>query len=205
MPNPFRYRPSRYVDPRPWQPLADAEWAALAPYLARAEGAPGRPLAGGARGRLDAVFRVVAQGLLWKQARWGGVAAETVSRQFRRWAHQGLFARLLRQVAKGRRAGVPPALRAVEHWICAAHRRSVRAVGVAAIVLARRLVMLSALPGPSWMLPNPDLSALVMAEVMARLRPGPEPRTRLWEWRRLRQVLRMARGRRRIPRCLVPA
>lgn len=204
MPNPFRYRSSRYVDPRPWQPLTDAEWGALAPFLARAEGAPGRPLAGGARARLDAVFRVVSQGLCWTQARHAGVSADAVSRQFRRWAHQGLFARLLRIVAKGRRAAVPAPLRAMEHWICAAHRRSVRAVGVYAIALARRLGMLSALPGPPWLLPDPDLSGLVMREVSARLVPG-SGRTRLWEWRCLRRILRVARGRRRIPRSLVPA
>jgi len=204
MPHPLRVRSSRYVDPRPWQPLSDAEWDALAPHLARAEGAAGRPLAGGARARLDAVFRVVAGGLRWRQARHEGVSADAVSRQFRRWAHQGLFVRLLRQVAKGKRAAVPPALRAIEHWICAAHRRSVRAVGVYAIAVARRLGMLSALPGPPWLLPDPDLSEAVMRVVIQRITPG-AGRTPKREWHALRQILRVARGRRRIPRSLVPA
>jgi hypothetical protein len=160
---------------------------------------------GGARARLDAVFRTVAQGLPWKEARHGGVAAGTVSRQFRRWAAAGLFARLLRSVSRGRRAAVPAGLRALEHWVCAAHRRSVRCLGVPAIALARRLGMLSALPGPPWLLPDPDLSGLVFREITARLEDLPGRRPTAWEFRKLRHLLRVAGGRRRIRRCLVPA
>jgi transposase len=187
-------------------PLTDPEWDALAPFLARAEGAPGRPIEGGARARLDAIFRVAAGKLRWGQAGHGGVAADTIARQFRRWAKGGLFARLLKQAAKGRRAkGIPSALRGLEHWICAAHRRSVRVCGVRAIALARRLGLLSALPGPPWLLPDPVLSGYVQQDILAALDKLPKQRPRRWEWRLWHALLRVVGGRARIPRCLVPA
>ena len=100
---------------------------------------------------------------------------------------------------------MPDALRGLAHWICAAHRRSVRCVGVGAIALARRLGMLSALPGPSWMLPDPILSKVVAEEMGRDILGGLMPwdrRTPLALWRRL---IRFVGGARRIPRCLVPA
>jgi len=205
MPSPLRFRRSRYTDPRPWAPLTDAEWDAFAPFL-RAEGTRGRPITGGARARLDAVFRVVAQGLAWDRAGHGGQKADTVSRQFRRWAQQGVFARLLKRVATSRRAkGVPEALRGLEHWICAAHRRSVRVVGVRAIALARRLGMLSALPGPPWLLPDPVLSGRLLGILRAQAESLPRQRPRRWEFALCRHLLRVFGGRARIPACLVPA
>ena len=151
MPRPLRFRRTRATPPRPWEALSDAEWAALAPFL-RAAGTRGRPIEGGARARLDAIFRIVAGGLRWAEA------GDTTHRQFRRWARAGLFARLLKQVAKGRRAKrVPEALRGLTHRICAAHRRSVRVCGVRAIALARRLGQNNAQPRPSWLLPETGL------------------------------------------------
>jgi len=199
MPRPLRFRRTRSTPPRTWQPLSDAEWAALAPFL-RCDGTRGRPIEGGARARLDACFRIVAGGLRWAEA------SDTVHRQFRHWAKAGLFARLLREVAKGKRAKqVPEALRAITHWICAAHRRSVRVCGVGAIALARRLGMSSALPGPSWLLPDPVLSELAQKEIAKRLEVIETQRPTPREWRLLRHLLKVAGGRLRIPRCLVPS
>ncbi|MBY0332129.1 MAG: transposase [Acetobacteraceae bacterium] len=199
MPSPLRPRRSRYSPPRPWAPMTDAEWDALAPFL-RPAGSRGRPIEGGARARLDAVFRIVSGKLPW------GAEADTLSRQFRRWAASGLFARLLKTVARSRRArSVPEALRGLEHWICAAHRRSVRVCGVGAIALARRLGMLSALPGPPWMLPDPVLSERLgrimrdWAQTLPRQRPAP------LDLALARRLLRTFGGARRIHPGLVPA
>jgi hypothetical protein len=154
---------------------------------------------------VDAVFRVVSQGLGWDRAALPGQKADTVHRQFRRWAGAGVFARLLKRVATSRRArGVPEALRGLEHWVCAAHRRSVRVVGVRAIALARRLGMLSALPGPPWMLPDPVLSARLVRIMAGWAEALPDQRPARRELALCRHLLRTFGGR-RIPPCLVPA
>ncbi len=80
-----------YTEPRRWQPLTDAEWDALLPFVLVREG-PGRPLRD-ARARMDAVFWVAASGSAWATLppRFG--RADTVSRHFRRLSHAGLSAR----------------------------------------------------------------------------------------------------------------
>ena len=203
MPSPLRPRRSRYSPPRPWAPMTDAEWEAIAPFLRM--GGRGRPIEGGARARLDAVFRIVSGKLPWGAAQ-ENQRADTLSRQFRRWAQAGLFARLLKTVARSRRAGwVPEALRGLEHWICAAHRRSVRVCGVGAIALARRLGMLSALPGPPWMLPDPVLSERLgrIMQGWAETLPGQRPARA--ELALAGRLLTVFGGARRIHPGLVPA
>jgi hypothetical protein len=186
--------------------MSDLEWDAIVPFLPRDPAGRGRPMLGTARARLDAVFRVVSQKLAWGEAGHQGVAAETVARQYRRWAAAGVFARLLKQVAKGERArGVPAALRRLTHWICAAHRCSARVYGVRGIALARRLGMLSALPRPSWMLPDPVLSGHLQKRILAAVEKLPEQRPARWEWRLWRRLLRFVADRPRIPACVVPA
>ncbi len=149
-----------FTPPRRWQPLTDAEWDALLPFVLVREG-PGRPLRD-ARKRMDAVFWVAASGSAWRTAwrtappRFG--KADTVSRHFRRLTHAGLWERLLRALA---RPDAPPALLALEHWIVSACRRAARLRGPAMVALARRLGLLSALRAPSHLLPKPDLSELV--------------------------------------------
>ena len=96
---------------------------------------------------------------------------------------------------------------ALEHLIVRACRRATRIRGLRIIALARRLGFLSALRGPSWLLPDPDLSETVhrtIDKLLARLRAasGSVHRT---EFATCRRLLRMAQGRARIPRCLEPA
>jgi hypothetical protein len=147
-PRPRRHRPSR-----PWSPLTDAEWHALRPYIDH-PGA-GRPLAD-PRARMDAIFQAVTtRGLRWSHYAPPHGKADTLHRHFRRLAHAGAWTALLKRVAARR---CPKPLRALRDWICAAHRRATRILGLAAIVLARRLRLHRALPGPCWMLPDPDLS-----------------------------------------------
>jgi transposase len=146
----------RLTPPRRWQPLADAEWDALLPFVL-VRNRPGRPLRD-ARKRMDAVFWTAASGSAWRAVppRFG--KPDTVSRHFRRLCHAGLWERLLRALAL---PDAPPALLALEHWIVSACRRAARLRGLGLLTLARRLGFLSALRAPSLYLPKPDLSELV--------------------------------------------
>lgn len=152
--------------PRPWAPLSDVEWEAIAPFLA-AHGCglsflprPGRK-AEDPRARLDAIFRAVtlkASGGgrgAWRQLPEEFGKPDTVSRTYRRWARANLWARLLAEVAC---PSCPPVLRRLTYFICCAFRRAIRVMGFRAIVLARRLRLFSALPAPSNLLYDPDLS-----------------------------------------------
>jgi hypothetical protein len=79
----------------------------------------------------------------------------TAARQFRRWAHAGVWTRLLQALAA---PDCPPVLQRLAPWICRAYRRGLRILGLRGMLLAKRLGLLSALPAPWWMLPKPDLS-----------------------------------------------
>ncbi len=73
--------------------------------------------------------------------------------------------------------------------------------------LARRLGFLSALRGPSWLLPDPDLSELVFRKLRAAMRRAREHGLRVLPdgfLRDYRRQLGIAAGRRSIPRCLAP-
>ncbi len=189
---------ARYTPPRPWEPLSDSEFAALSPFFTH-QGA-GRPILD-LRGRLDAIFRLVTTRDPWRDlppemGPWG-----TAHRQFRRWAHAGIWSRLLRAVAAQR---APAALRRVEHWICRAFRRALRILGLAGIALARRLGMASAVNGPFWMLPDPDLSETLLPRVLELLKPGGGLPSRA-AIRLALAVHALIGGRQRIPPCLEPA
>ncbi|WP_431269306.1 transposase [Dankookia sp. P2] len=159
--------------PQPWAPLTDAEWAALRPILAEHgcgvadHPRPGRPMAD-ARARLDAIFRAVTlkrprpQGggrAAWNQLPPEFGKADTVSRTYRRWCAADLWMRLLQVVGA---EDCPEVLARLTHRICCAFRRGIRLMGLRAIVLARRLRLYSALPAPSFWLPDPDLSEIYM-------------------------------------------
>ncbi len=191
----------RYTPVRRWQPLSDAEWDTLLPFVV-VQDRPGRPLRD-ARARMDAVFWVAASGSAWRTLppRFG--KPDTVSRHIRRLARAGLWERLLRALA---RPDAPAALLAIEHWVCCACRRATRLRGLRIIVLARRLGLLSALRGPSWLLPDPDLSEIVhrgLFRLFARIRR--DPRGVHWsEITPFKRLVGIAGGRRRVPRCLEP-
>ena len=81
--------------------------------------------------------------------------ADTVSRQFRRWADAGLWEVLLHIVGQqGRGAGLGSLL----YFQCRAFRRGYRVLGLRGLRLARALGMDSALRAPRAWLPDPDLS-----------------------------------------------
>ena len=187
----------RYSPERTWEPLSDTEWAVLAPFAFRAAEAgmetrrkaaieaaqhpdappfrdrrpAGRPIRD-PRARLDAIFWLAAHTLPGRAPPpWAALPErfgkpDTVSRQFRRWARQGLWTRLLEALADPLRPGIT-ILRRLESWICRAYRRAWRLVGVQGMALARRLGFLSALRGPSWLLPDPDLSEQIFRNSQA--------------------------------------
>ena len=218
----------RYSPERNSEPLSDTEWAVLSPFVFRAaeteaetEAAaaaagvpirrrPGRPgrLVRDPRARLDAIFWMAAHTRPWRAAPpWHALPErfgkpDTVSRQFRRWARPGLWTKLLEALADEDHPGIA-VLRRLESWICRAFRRAWRILGVPGMALARRLGFLSALRGPSWLLPNPDLSEYVFRRVDEELSRGlravPDGFLRA-AW----HLTGAAGGRRRIPRCLAP-
>ena len=136
----------------PGDPSGD-EWSALAPFVARHARDPGCPLRE-PRARLDAIFRGVATGARWADAPPEYGRPDTVARQFRRWARDGLFDRLLLALAD-RSWTRAATLRRIEFWICRACRRVYRVAGLS---LPRRLGFLSALTKPACLLPDPLLS-----------------------------------------------
>ena len=201
----------RYSPERAWEPLSDTEWAVLSPFVFRAAEAAGRPVRD-PRGRLDAVFWLAAHTEPGRAPPpWAALPPafgkpDTASRQFRRWAHAGLWTRLLEALADDRRPGIA-VLRRLESWICRAFRRAWRVLGVPGMALARRLGFLSALRGPSWLLPNPDLSELVFRRVQTVLDPLREGGLRVAPpgfLRAAQRLLAAAAGKRYMPRCLAP-
>jgi transposase len=191
---------SRYSKPRPWDWLSDAELAALRPFFER-QGA-GRPIHD-LRARLDAIFWVVTRNGPWRELPLEMGPWDTAHRQFRRWARAGVWSRLLQAVANRR---CPQGLRRLEHWLCRAFRRALRVLKLAGLRLALRLGLLSALPGPWWMLPKPDLSETwlpLMRRMVARAQTLPFRQAIPW-LRELRWMHRFLGGTARIPKCLAP-
>jgi transposase len=207
----------RHSPQRAWAPLSDDEWAVLSLFVARSAG-PGRPVRD-PRARLDAVFWMAAHARLPGRSLppWHALPAafgkpDTVSRQFRRWARAGLWPRLLRALADPDHPGIA-VLRRLESWICRAYRRAWRVLGVPGVALARRLGFLSALRGPPWYLPDPDLSGhvhrLLRPVADALMGPGGLRAARALMPRPdffalCGALLRTAGGRPSIPRCLAP-
>lgn len=177
----------------PLSPLTDAQWAALLPHV-ESRAPQGRPLHD-LRGRMDAIFALVATDAPWRALPERHGKAGSVSRHFRRLTHAGVWEALLRALARARRRDP---IRELEPVICRCARRACRLRGLGLIVLARRLGIRRALPGPSWLVPNPDLSETLHRLILARLESGPGF---LLRWARsLRNLLTLAAGRRSIPR-----
>jgi len=193
--------PPHHTPPRPAGPMTDLEWNALAPYILW-HGA-GRPVEN-LRARIDGIFWIAATGRPWKDLPQSFGTADTVSRHFRRLTARHLWQRLLHALAA---PGAPAALLALEPWICRACHRAVRLAGLSLIVTARRLGFRSALRGPSWMLPDPDLSETILRVTehwLQRLSQDPDaPPQGIFAL--CGRLLATAGGRRRIPRCLWPA
>jgi transposase len=182
----------------PHAPLSNAEWQALLPYLPN-DTSRGRPC--DLRAHFDAIFRVAATDGPWRDLPEQYGKPDTISRHFRRLTRTALWERLLIALS------VTPKhhpLRRLEGLICRAARRAIRIRGLRLIVLARRLKLLRALPGPPWLCPDPDLSKKLFALPLPPLLPlRRERKERDVAWLRAMQAgLTLAAGRRYIPRAL---
>jgi len=180
----------RYTPPRPWAPLSDLEWHALYPYLAHRSPA-GRQV-GDLRRRMDAIFLVASAAAPWRDVpeRYG--KPDTIARYFRRLTHAGLWQTLLEHLTD-----LEPEhpLRRIEAFIIRACRRAHRILGLGFIMLIRRLGLRSAMNGPPWMLPDPDLSESLLSHTLPAVLRGDLVVIRL-----LRRVLRTLAGQKSIPR-----
>ncbi len=168
--------PFRHTAPHPWSPMTEAEWASLAPYLSRGRGRPPADL----RALWDAIFWVACSRLPWRALPPGLGRADTAHRALRRAARSGLLCRLLRLAA------CHPAL---EWRLCRAWRRAARLMTVAALLGAKRLGLLAALPCPPPWLPQPDLS-----ELARRLGPALVKACKIKTLRLLRRLHEAAAG-----------
>lgn len=138
----------------PYDRLTDEQWMVLSIYLPRS--ARGRPC--DQRARMDAIFRVAATEGAWRDLPAAYGKGSSVARHFQRLTHAGLWERLLTALAASPPGSV---LREMEGLICRAARRAIRMRGLGLIALARRLDLLRALPGPPWMVADPDLSQII--------------------------------------------
>ncbi|USQ70648.1 transposase [Roseomonas mucosa] len=185
----------RLSPPQPFRPLTDAEWHALLPYLLPRTPA-GRRVAD-LRRRMDAIFHLALTASPWRAlpAHYGN--PDSIARHFRRLTHAGLWEHLLKALAT---AAPTHPLRAIEHRICRAARRAHRILGFRLVLLARRLGLRSALPGPPWLLPDPDLSeTLAHAKIPVFTGAYGTIGPYLVLLRTLRALHRTAAGRARLP------
>lgn len=187
--------PSRLLIPH--APLTDAEWAALRPHIPIT--GRGRPC--DLRAHFDAFFRLAATEGAWRElpAEYG--KPNTLARHFRRLTHAGVWEALLRALAAAPRGHI---LWQLQGYICRAARRAVRLRGLGLIVLARRLKLMRALPGPSWMVADPDLSQIIpRLNIRERiLRCGRDRRPLFAFLRAVKHLHTLIGGRAHIPRTL---
>jgi transposase len=185
--------------PHPYTPLTDAEFALLLPFL-HGRSPRGRQV-GDLRARLDGIFYLSSTIDPWRTLpeRYG--KPDTVSRWFRRLTATGFWSTLVERLARAPRRDPIHALR---YRLCRACRRAARLLGLRFNARLRQLGLAEALPGPPWMVCNPNLSETIHAVC--------PPRTDSWlalglaamqaRARLLRTLHRAAAGRSRIPRAL---
>ncbi|HYF06385.1 MAG TPA: transposase [Acetobacteraceae bacterium] len=165
------------IPARRWQPLTDAEWAALRPWLPP-EGGPGRP--SDKRKVVNAIFWIAASKEPWKNLPSHLGNGESAARTLRRWARAGLLDRLLIAVSDHPLGGGCATLRRLAWFICRAFRRMARILPEDSVILAQRLRMTPALPAIFIHVPDPVLSETlktVMRQQVAELRTACRTRT----------------------------
>jgi transposase len=182
----------------PFTALSDRQWAALRPYVVK-DHPSGRPMAD-LRQRMDAILFLLSTDAPWRElpAHYG--AHGTIARHFRRLTHAGLWENLL--IALKELGPLHP-LQQLRRVIFRGARRAARLRGLGIIVLARRLGLLEALPGPSWLVADPDLSKTLVAMFKHEFEhpdPGRFRRFILEKGAAFRKVFGIAGGRPNMPR-----
>ncbi len=151
----------------PFTHLSNRQWDALSPYVER-DGPAGRPMVD-LRGRMNAILWLISTDAPWRELPSEYGAAGTVARHFRRLTHAGAWENLLIAL---RDLGPRHPIQQLRRLIFRAARRAARLRGLGIIVLARRLDFLEALPGPSWLVADPDLSKRLVAWQMREYQKG---------------------------------
>jgi len=144
---------------------------------------------------MNGIFRLIATDAPWREvpAEYGKGA--TVARHFRRLTQAGLWERLLQTLHD---LGPRHPLQSLKPMIFRAARRAYRLRGLGIIVLARRLGFIGALPGPCWLVADPDLSKTL---IRLQLRQGKNLGRFVTKWgKALRNLMRMVGGRPNMPR-----
>jgi transposase len=154
--------PRCLTQPRPWEPLTDAEWAALAPLLPAGRGRP----PANRRRTLDAIFWVACSRFPWRLLPPSLGKADSAHRALRRLAAAGGLDRMLEAAA---RHALP---RSLEWRVARAWRRACRLMPMASLMLARNLGLVAALPCSEADLPNPDLSETLRRARISVLESG---------------------------------
>jgi transposase len=182
----------------PFTQLSDRQWAALRPYVVKDHPA-GRPLAD-LRQRMNAILFLISTDAPWRELPPEYGAWASIARHYRRLTHAGLWENLLTAL-KELRPRHP--LQQLRRLIFRGARRAASLRGLRIIVLARRLRLLEALPGPSWMVADPDLSQS-LRDWQIRAYENPEPgyfRRFILDWgKTIRNLLTLAGGRPHMPR-----
>ncbi len=182
----------------PHRPLTDRQWAALRPYV-EPDAPQGRPMRD-LRHRMDGIFWLLTTDAPWREVPAEYGQAATVARHFRRLTQAGAWEDLLVALHD---FGPRHPLQGLRRVIFRAARRAARIRGLRIIVLARRLDFLEALPGPSWMVADPDLSKSLAAwQMQVYQNRGLHHFLRfIREWGKvIHSVLRLAGGRPNMPR-----
>jgi transposase len=148
---------------------------------------------------MDAIFRTTSAHAPWRETPPAYGKPDTIARHYRRLTHAGLWERLLIALAD---CAPDHPLRQIEHLIVRACRRAHRILGIGFLVLIRRIGLRSALNGPPWLLPDPDLSErLSRLPIPLKIPATPAgQRERTDYLRALKHLFRAAEGRARIPR-----
>ena len=204
---PFRSPPpgviARLHQPVAWRPMTDDEWDDVQFIFAWLHPDRGRPLAC-PRTALDACFHAACSDKPWRElpavfGKW-----QTIHRLFVRWTHKRGWEQLLKFVAS-RHNKVSSA---IVWWVCKAFRRARRIMGIKGYMLARRLGMDSALPAPSWFLPDPvvqrfadDIYLPRLADILRQKARWPEKRAHI---KIMRWLYTLAGGKRSVSRWMAP-
>ena len=182
----------------PFTHLSDRQWAALRPYVVKDHPA-GRPMAD-LRARMNAILFLLSTDAPWRDLPPEHGNWATTARHYRRLTHAGLWENLLIALKE---LGPRHPLQQLRRLIFRGARRAATLRGLRIIVLARRLGLIEALPGPSWLVADPDLSQS-LRDWQIRAMDHPEPgyfRRFILEWgKTLRNLLTLAGGRPNMPR-----
>jgi transposase len=165
-PSTAKPQPPKKLPPRPWAPLSDAEYAALAaclPAMAPGRRRRGRPPADPRR-TLDAIFWVACSTGPWRQLPAHLGRGDSAHRALRRWMAAGVLEIWLAKALRARRAGAA-VIGQLAYWLARAFRRMARLVGWQSIGWIRRIGAVDAWPANELVMPDRILSETAKKQI----------------------------------------